>query len=58
MTYWLAIILVFAISCSFPAALINAIRAEDPEKAERRKVWACISFGLSTLFVFLGTGIL
>ena len=52
--YYLSIAIVFLAACSFPAALINALRAEDREKADNAKLWACISFGLVMVFVSIG----
>ena len=49
--YYVGIALLFVVACSFPAALITAIRSEDQEKAAASKLWACISFGIIMLFV-------
>ena len=42
----IAIILITILAFLFPARFINAIRAEDEEKAQSAKTGACILFAL------------
>jgi len=41
-----AIIIMTVLAFFFPGRLINAIRAEDEEKARSAKIGACVLFGL------------
>lgn len=47
----LPVLLLFLIACSFPEALIRAIRAEDLESAAGPRLWACLSFGASLVLL-------
>lgn len=55
----IAILIMTVLAFLFPARLINAIRAEDEEKAKSAKVGACILFAAIVFLmgVFLNSAI-
>lgn len=42
---WFLIITITVLGFLFPSLLIDAIRAEDEEKADERKMLSCLCFG-------------